>query len=234
MRLSIDDGKEFKNLGKAFQAETVTFKELDTKQKREYIWDYYKWPIIVTLCVIALAIVVVPQILDNLKPTKLYLTMVNCEWSGDKGSQLLNDYAKAYDIDTEEYKLTADTSTVIIRDSIDNYSMESAQKLVALIANNTIDTFVSDMDNHMAYSDSGTFFDLRDILDAEFIELYADKLVYTVDSDTGEEIPYGIYVEDLKAFQDAYLEEAVLGVILNSENVESAVDFIYYVFEYNK
>lgn len=232
MRISIDDNKEYKELGKAFQAETVTFKDLDFNQKKEYIWDYYKWHILSVIAIILLAIVIIPQIIDNMKPTKLYLTMINCEWSGDEGSELLNKYAEAYNINTEEYKFTADTSTVIIRDSIDQNSMESAQKLVALIANNTIDVFVSDIANHEAYSGSGTFFDLRNILDAEFIEKYSDRLVYTTDPDTGEDIPFGIYVEDLESFNDAYLKEAVLGVILNTENVDAAVDFIYYIFAY--
>lgn len=233
MRLSIDDGKEKKNLGEAFQAETVTFKDLDFQQKKSYIWDYYKWHILSVIGVILLAVVIVPQIIDNMKPTKLYLTMVNCEWAHDEGSLLLDEYAKAYDINTEEYKFTADTSTVIVRDSVDKFSVESAQKLVALIANNTIDVFVSDMANHTAYSDSGTFFDLSEVLDAGFIEKYKDRLVYTTDSETGEEIPTGIYVEDLDKFEDAYLKEAVLGIILNSENLEAAKDFIYFVFNYN-
>lgn len=233
MRLSIDDGKEFKNLGEAFQAETVTFKDLNFQQKKAYIWDYYKWHIITVVAVILMAIVIVPQIIDNMKPTKLYLTMVNCEWAHDEGAILLDEYANAYDISTEEYKFTADTSTVIVRDSVDKFSVESAQKLVALIANNTIDVFVSDIANHTAYSDSGTFFDLNEVLDAGFIEQYKDRLVYTTDSETGEEIPYGIYVEDLDSFKDAYLNEAVLGIILNTENLEAAKDFIYFVFDYN-
>lgn len=233
MRLSIDDQKEKKDLGKAFQAETVTFKDLDSKQKKAYIWDYYKWHILTVIGVILLAIIIVPQVIESMKPTKLYLAMINCEWTADKGTELLNDYAEKYDIDTEEYKLTADTSTVIKRDSVDNYSMESAQKLVALIGNNTIDVFVSDSANHEAYSGQGVYFDLREILSAEFIEEYKDRLVYTTDSETGEEIPYGIYVQDLDKLKDSYLGEAVLGVILNSENVDAAVDFIHFIFDYN-
>lgn len=234
MRLSIDDGKEKKDLGKAFQAETVTFKDLDFKQKKSYIWDYYKWHILAVAAVILMAIVIVPQVMESMKPTKLYLAMINCEWTGDKGTELLNEYATAYDIDTNEYKLTADTSTVIVRDSVDSYSMESAQKLVALIGNNTIDVFVSDQSNHDAYSGQGVYYDLREILDTEFIETYKDRLVYTTDAETGEEIPYGIYVEDLEKFKDAYLKEAILGVILNSENADAAKDFIYFVFNYTE
>lgn len=234
MRLSIDDGKEKKNLGEAFQAETVTFKDLDFQQKKSYIWDYYKWHIMTVIGILLLAIVIVPQIIDNMKPTKLYLTMVNCEWAHDEGAVLLDDYAKAYNISTDEYKFTADTSTIIVRDSVDKFSVESAQKLVALIANNTIDVFVSDMDNHTAYSDSGTFFDLSEVLDSGFIEQYKERLVYTTDSETGNEIPTGIYVEDLDKFKDAYLSEAVLGIILNTENLEAAKDFIYFVFDYCK
>ena len=233
MRLSIDDGKEKKDLGKAFQAETIKFKDLDFNQKKEYIWDYYKWYIITAVALIVMAIVTVPQIIESMKPTKLYLTMVNCEWAHDEGTELLNEYAEIYDIDTEKYKLTADTSTVIVRDSIDSYSMESAQKIVALIANNTIDVFVSDLANHEAYSGQGVYYDLREILSADFLEEYNERLVYTTDTETGEEIPYGIYVEDLEKFKDAYLEEAVLGVILNTENVDAAVDFIHFIFDYN-
>lgn len=233
MRLSIDDGKEKKDLGKAFQAETVSFKDLNSKQKKEYIWDYYKGPILITIALILMAIVIVPQVMESMKPTKLYLAMINCEWSAETGTELLNEYAKAYDIDTEEYKLTADTSTVIIRDSVDNYSMESAQKLVALIGNHTIDVFVSDKANHDVYTNQGVFFDLREVLDEEFLTTYNERLVYTTDEESGEEIPYGIYVEDLEKFEGAYLNEAILGVILNTENVDAAKDFIYFIFDYN-
>lgn len=233
MKISINDGKEKNDLGKAFQSELLTFKDLNFQQKKAYIWDYYKWYILTFLCVILMAIVIIPQIIDNMRPTKLYLTMVNCEWGSDDGEQLLSDYAKAYDIDTEEYKLTADTSTIILRDNVDQSSMESAQKLVALIGNNTIDVFVSDKANHEAYTNSGVFFDLRDVLSEEFLSQYNDRLVFTTDEKSGEEIPYGIYVEDLSAFTDAYRSEAVLGIILNSENADAAVDFIYYIFNYN-
>ena len=75
--------------------------------------------------------------------------------------------------------------------------------------------------------------DLSEVLDSGFIEQYKDRLVYTTVPETEEKIPTGIYVEDLEKFKGAYLNEAVLGIILNTEKIESAKEFIYFIFNYN-
>ena len=227
--------KEYKE--KAFQNEKTAFKELSFKKKLEYIWDYYKIMIITICGVILLAIVVVPQIIENMKPTKLYVTMINTEWTDDDMEPLFEEFSNEYDIDREEYKLVSDTSTIINHNKPDQNSVDSAQKIAALIGNKTMDVFVSDLVTHDTYSDKGSFYDLRKILDEEFIEQYKDILYYTeIENEDGtkESIPYGIYINSLETFSDAYTVDAVAGIILNTENLESAKNFIYMVFDYNQ
>jgi len=231
MRLSIDDGKD-KDLSQPFQAETVKFKDLDKKKKKEYIWDYYKWHIIAVSFFLIIAAVVIPQILDNLKPTKLYVTMINCEWTSDVANEVLMDYADQYEIDTEEYNLFIDTSTIIRRNKIDKISSESAQKIAALIGNNTIDILSSDQANHEAYAAVGTYYDLEEILPQEFLDQYRDLLVYTINENTNEKKAFGINTTGLDALEGAFNDESITGIVLNSENTKEAVDFIYYLFDY--
>ena len=105
MRLSIDDGKEKKNLAAPFQAEVVKFKDLTPKKKMEYIWDYHKWKIITISCTIILLCVIVPQIINNLKPTSLYVMMINSPWESEDADAMLEDFAAAEGIDTGKNKI---------------------------------------------------------------------------------------------------------------------------------
>ena len=236
MRLSIDDGKEKKNLAEPFQKEIVKFKDLSSKKKLEYIWDYHKWKIITITALIVILSVVIPQVIDNLKPTSLFVMMINSTWDTETGDALLTDFANDKGIDTNKNKLIADTSTLLIRNESNTYNMQSAQKIVALLANETIDIMISDPLNHTAYCENNVYYDLTEVLDPAFIEKYSDRLVLAQSGDSDRKKPYGINMNGLSKLEGAYNEEEsiVCGIVVTSQNLENAEDFIYYLFDYVK
>ena len=233
MRLSIDDGKEKKNLAAPFQAEVVKFKDLTPKKKMEYIWDYHKWKIITITCTIILLCVIIPQIVNNLKPTSLYVMMINSPWESEDADAMLEDFAATEGIDTGKNKLLADTSTYLARNETNTFNMQSAQKIAALLANETIDIMISDPENHSAYCENNVYYDLTEILDPAFLEQYADRLVYVKSGDSDTEKPYGIDITGLPALAGAYSEnqQVVCGIVVTSKNPENAKAFISYLFD---
>lgn len=214
-----------------FQKEKVTFKDLDRKKKLEYIWDYYKWPIIF-IAVAALVIgVSLPQLIENRKEIVLYTAFVNTQLSdSDETPALLTNYAEQKNIDIEGKRMMLDCSMTINHENPTDFSMQCTQKLAAMFSANQLDVVVEDIDTLESYTEYGVYVDLEQVMSPEFIEKYKDKLLYKKGQD-GEEAAYAIDVSESPVLveEGAYIIPAYASIAVNSEHPENAIAFIEYL-----
>ncbi len=146
------------------------------KAHLEYFWDYYKIHTIVAVIVIIFIVTLVRDILNN-KPYALNVLMVNSQ--GMETQNYLQDgFVEYAGIDTSTEAVLVDTSSNVFTSSLDSTTIATSEKIMALIAASELDVFVSDPSVAYHYASQDTFMDLRDVMTAEELNKYSDRLFY--------------------------------------------------------
>lgn len=148
------------------------------KQKISYIWDYYKWhiliPLIVVIALISYIVNIVtrPDIILN----GVMLNVYNME-SQASPAELLEDFYKEQEIDSKEEEINLNSNLYY---SVDNLSTnyQTMQVLMAWLSADQLDFVTGDATslNDLAYKDY--FTDLRDYLSDEQLEKYEPYFLY--------------------------------------------------------
>ncbi|SEA50050.1 hypothetical protein SAMN05216349_11472 [Oribacterium sp. KHPX15] len=150
-------------------------------QKAEYIFEYYKFPIIVTLVVIILVVSVLKTLINN-KPLGFYAMFLN--GSGQEMSigadELEKRFAEYAEIDGGKEKVVIDTTASFNPNVNSQYTMAQNAKITALFASHDLDAMVIDPGVFTYYALSGAFSDLREVLSEEEFRRYeeANKIYY--------------------------------------------------------
>lgn len=212
-----------------FREEREALKHGTPKEKFAYFMDYYKWHAIITVCVIVAVSILANQILTR-KDKAFYVALVNGMDTAPVESED-DPFTQYADIDTRTSMVVYDTSMYIDFNSMDNYSINSAEKFVVFLASKEMDVVISGTDIIQKYAHNETFYDLREVLTEEQIEkcrpyfYYIDQSIvkkiaaeqeamnydfipeYPDPTDPGnmeQPIPVGIYVTDRPALTDRF------------------------------
>ena len=142
----------------------------------DYFWEYYKIHTIVAVVAIILVVTLIRDI-ANRKPYALYSLFVNNQ--GMETQLLLQDgFAEYAGIDTTAENVLVDTSSNYIGSSIDQTTVATSEKIMALISASELDVFVSDLGTAYHYASQETFMDLRDVFTKEELDAMSDRLFY--------------------------------------------------------
>lgn len=241
-----------------FRQEREQIKNQPFKKKLDYFWTYYKWFVIIGLIAIILIVSTVKSYM-NKKESALYGAILNGYSLLSEEDSLASDFEEYAGIDTNKYSVSFN-STLTMSDQMDQSGVNATQFLMVYIAAKDLDVATMDPIRFRKYANSGTYLDLRELLDAEMLDKLSDKLYY-VDKSIVEEIsdlesasqstedvaipdpyhpenmkdpiPVGIDLSESKKFTDAYYyenNEAYLGVIVNTENRDMSLKLIQYLF----
>lgn len=217
-----------------FKNESAKLKQLSFKKKIEYIWEYYKlWILSITISLIFIISIVITITKNSSENSILYAAFLNTTLSSEENTSLDEDFIKYIGLtDTSKY-LTLDLTMNIDRESNDLYSMNSNQKLVALIATTEIDVIISDEDNFLSLVSNGGYHDLEKILPTDMLEKYSSSLYYTSSQEDNKEHPYGIYLQDSTVLKNdsIYPENVVpvFGIPANITDTKTAVLFLEFL-----
>lgn len=241
-----------------FREERRAIKNGTLKQKFAYFLDYYKWPVIIGIIVVAAAASFLYQLATN-RDTALYAVLLNGsskEFLAEE-TEYTSDFAEYAGIDEKEYQILYDTSIHIGDGAADEYN--SVQKLMVYIAAADLDVMVSDPDSLLRYAYQQNFYDLRDILSEEQLARYADSFYY-IDlavakaheaannannydyipvygdphhpEDMEEPVPAGIFLpQDCPLLENYYFpgNELAVCVLINTQHPETALQFLDYL-----
>ena len=148
------------------------------KQKALYIWDYYKWYIIVPIIVVSVIIWYIVHLLtatDTLFQG-VFLNAYSLE-TDTITTELLHDYYELQGIDTKEEEINLNTSLYYTAGN-DNANYETLQVLMAWSAAKQLDFIAGDSAsiNELAYK--GYLVDLREVLSEEQLAKYEPYFLY--------------------------------------------------------
>jgi len=240
--------------------QTVKLKDMDNKQRAEYIWHYYKVWILGTIFMIIVIISLVRSVIANSKPVYLDAMFLNAEVGNNSSAiTLAGDFAKEYGIDTEEYKLAFDYVTYLDNDYGNQSSMAGQVKLIAKYQAEECDIVCGPESTMLNSADVGGYYRIDELLTEEKIEslknkgydlFYYTEKIYDEDADPdsdgnlpytdGETYPAGFYIDNCSKLKEQGEngiivpvpdDRYVLTVAYNTTKPEHAAEFIDFLLK---
>lgn len=202
------------------------------KEKWLYFWEYYRVPALITVLVIVFAGSIIYSIATQ-KDIVFYGMFINGFTTEDQ-AVIMEEFTQYAGIDTNEFAATLDPNFVIEENPSDQYSMANLQKIMAMVASQEVDGATADEATFTSYAANGYFADLTEVLPADLLSQYEDKLFYCdlTDDEKGE-VPVGIYMtgaaklEELGAYGD--LDQVIYGIFTNTKRADMAVKFFEFL-----
>ena len=214
-------------------------KQMKGSQKREHIWEYYRFWIISVLAAIAIVVGVVMMIMRNNYDTVFTTIIVDGAISGmsDKTDKLTTGFTEYLGIDGTSTRVYFDNNYTLTENSpvpIDQDPYISAQKIVTLAASHSIDGYIAEysMINYFSSNDDIFLVDLRDYLTPEEVEQLQDYFVYYTLKD-GTKIPNALDLTNTKIMTetDLRMTKPCYGICVATTHADNAVAFIRYAFD---
>lgn len=211
----------------------TNFKELTTKAKFQYIWDYYRWHILVTLCVLAFFLYSLFHFFTDKKPV-LHVIMVNCYNNLSNDTSGFDDFMLQEGFNLKKECVSLTNSLTEMMDDIDATGLSDYDSLTLRLTAGGEDCFFATEEIYQQYAELGCMENLTTLFPQDFLDKYAESLVYTTDSETGSTYPCGICLKD-NLWIDTYHyydSECYFGILTKADHLESACDFLEYVLQY--
>ena len=225
---------------------------LHGKQKIQYIWDYYKLPIVICLIFLYIISYTIYGRFSQ-KETLLYTALVNVSASEQLTDELSLGFLDFLDVNSSKKELKLYTG-LYLTDNPDSpnyeYTYASRIKIIASIDDEKLDVVLMNREAFDAFSQNGYLCNLEELLrDAESLTrtewepyLAANTVILEDNADevlqdsslkyqaVTEEYPMGLNVSQAGVFRQAGFEDDVyLGVLKNSPRMEMAVEYIRYL-----
>lgn len=225
---------------------------LHGKQKIQYIWDYYKLPIVIGLILLYIVGYTVYGHISK-KEVLLYTGLVNLSAGEQLTDELNGGFLDFLEADAAKAEVDLYTGLYLTDDPDDpdhEYAYASRIKLIAAIDGEQLDVVLMNREAFDAFSQNGYLLNMEELLrDADpetraqwesclvsntvILEDNADEVLedssLTYQAVT-EEYPMGLCVSRKGLFKRAGFEDEVyLGVLKNSPRLDMAVEYIQYL-----
>ena len=244
-----------------FKEEREALKHAGFKQRLSYYAYYYKWHVIVSIiAVVCLGSMIYEMV--TAKDTAFYAVMLNTLENEETSKSFKQAFMEYAGINPDKYELLFDTSLHISPDknSMDEATVSSTQKLMVYMAAAELDAILTDSTSIRQYANSEYFFDLREILSEEQLAKY-ESYFYYVDmaevralqkaqenlddtyvaefpdpkkpEEMKEPVPVGLYIDREKLNGAYYFPDGdlVLGIFSNTQHLDNALKYIDFLFE---
>lgn len=195
-----------------------------TKDKLDYIWDYYKIPIIGAITALALIIYILYLVFRYVPEDILNVTLMNSAIESEDEIKADDEYLSFAGYNPDKYQVSIGAHITI--DS--NMSGNAREFVAAMILAEEIDVLVWDDEASDYVKSLAANSDLSDYLPESYIEKYSQYAVYENDSLIGFRFDNGKDIVEELAMKEAYV-----GIIETAINKEEAIKFIEYLLDEN-
>lgn len=228
-------------------------RSLHGTKKIQYIWDYYKLPLVIS-GIFLYVIVYISYRHLTYKDTVLYTALVNVNTGAVLTEQLETGFLESSGIDTSRNKSHLYSGLYLTDDennSYHEYTYASRMKILASIDGELLDVVLMDREAFDAFSQNGYLCNLDELLSEEYTAFYDDIKHFIVNNiyieednafelifDSSipynavtEEYPMGLDMSQAQLIKQAGFEETVYcGIIANSPRKDTAVAYLQYLF----
>lgn len=203
------------------------FKAYSTREKVNYIWDYFRWHILIAFVILCMCISWIYGIATHRDPL-LRVQMIN-SLGENSGCITFKQFLDEHGYDYYDEAVQVNTNIQMNGESpVTNAS--AMQLLLCSIAAKDADIYFWDAPKLYALMDDGVMADLRQILSEEQLETYEDNLIYSHNPDTGEMYPCAVWLQENSWIRDnQYYGSCAVGIADNTDNIEMAGQFLIYL-----
>lgn len=226
---------------------------MSTKQKIQYIWDYYKLPIVIGLIFFYIIGYTLYGHFTK-KQVLLYVGLVNVSPGETFTARLGEGFLDFLEVNKAKTEVKLYTGLYLTEDPDDpngEYAYASRIKIIASIDDERLDVVLMDKNAFDAFSQNGYLYNLEELLenmDEETAEELRPCLAMNVvilednreemllDNSLSyqavtEEFPMGLLVTRKGMFKEAgFADDVYLGVIKNSPRMDRAAEYIQYLY----
>ena len=242
------------------KVQTDKLKDMDNKQKAEYIWTYYKLWFIAAAVLIIIVTSTIKGIVANSKPVYLEAIFLNSDMSPSADDPLAADFMAAAGVDPKLYRMIFDYTGFLSNEMSDQTAIANQVKLVSRYTAGEIDVCIGPENIMTGAADVGGYTNMEEALPAELFKklvdagyepFYYTEKIYDDYPDKNGETHYvegetyigGFYVDKcpkLTSEFGIYSREAansetngriVLTIAHNVPNLDHAIEFILYLTE---
>lgn len=212
--------------------EKEKFSLMDSKQKKEYIMEYYVPKILFALVVVGIITFLIVKHFTA-GSASLYIVAVNTTGKTDTASDksYYEEFLDENGYDPDKEYVSVSTGIGVSTDPNDAMSQNSLQLIQNKFMANAVDVFFADTELVLSLGEFGYMQNLDIVLSDELKEKYKDSFVYATVIETGEKMPVGIKIADNNWVRDTgwYGDDVTIGFGENARNMELALKFLEYI-----
>jgi hypothetical protein len=214
------------------QRETNTkFSDLTSRQKVEYIWEYYKLAIFGIIILVVIIVNIIIRIISPPPETLITVALTNANSNMTEDDVLFQEFVEQSGYDWDDTRVALNSGIFLSKEGQGQTDFANYQALVAQIMVGEIDVLGGEEHIFEKVGAGKAMYSLYDILPAEVIEKHKAKIKMIKDTETGDEIPCAILLppDSILIKEGYYKEGAMIGVPLSSSNLELAVNAIIFL-----
>lgn len=210
--------------------EKEKLKDMSTRNKLSYLWEYYKVHALITIAVISILSYIIYNVMTPNIESQFYAVMIN----NTIDAKVLEEYQfkLAEQLQLDPKTESVEFNTTFIFDSTNDYSMNMKQVLSTYVAAQQVDVIIAPESVFADYAYYGFMDKLSDQLPTDVYSSLTDNFYLSALEDDAENNVYGIYLTDTKLYKNNAnnSDPYILGIIANSKHKANTLEFIRYIF----
>lgn len=199
-----------------------SFSQLSTKAKIGFIWDYYRWHILVA---IVLCVVLVDAVYSHLtyKAPIMNVSIINASLNNNDYDFM--EYFNENGFNTQDVSVFVDTNLVLTGELESSYT--SLQTLHAYTMSGSVDVFIWTDDMVCQYFVKGITMDLSEVLSEETLSHEGTEIIYSEGNDSESPYPCTIKINNSKWAQENLGQDyCYVALSCNPTNLDNATGFV--------
>lgn len=229
-RLEADS--EIYNKNRSDKLEAGQFREMSTKDKFLHFKEYYLSYVLIILALIMILIYVFVSILkrDSQKDS-FYCAMLDGLQLNHETMESLPEVFSDYLRENTDYDGYIDKDSTYFETFYATFTDDI--RIDGFFDKKKFDVLILREKAFKNYCSSKTIMDLSKALPDELLQEIDSRIIYAVDNETGERIPYGILLDDIKYdFQDGAgdaVDPPILTIPVCTTRIDAAIHFIEFI-----
>lgn len=212
--------------------ETRKLREMSWSDRFWYIWEYYKWHMLICVMIAMFVMVIATSIYNSTLKTRLYCVAINNPAGQQLDSSVLTEDFAEYMQFGKKDQIFAESMYLPSDGTFDDMAMANQTKLAALMAARSLDVMISDEVFFQKYAQISSFLDLETVLPEDVLDLVRDRLIYAKD-ESGQELPLGIDVTGNWLLEEMGVSTspACFSIMVNSENIDNCAALLRFMYQ---
>ena len=213
-------------LSERIRRDRQRYAALSPSEKRAFLWDYYKIPILALVCAVLLGSIALLEGLNS-RSVAVYAVLVNAAPDTEAAQTCLEDLLTDSGMDLKGKRVDADVSLSLGRENQESEDAQTVQVLAALFGVSGLDFFAADEEIFDRYAVQNAFADLSKLLDPALLEAFSDDLVYVTPEGGARQVA-GVRLHGGSPLHRSglYSRDIVVGITVNGENMEAALQML--------